>query len=84
MVDPLETPASRLLTAANPNEAIPARVRALGDAIDGAADRCDKDILKRADAVAESLIALDPESATAAEVAYLRANAWAGPLLPRA
>ena len=50
---------------------------ALGDAIDWATNQGDEEVLKQADAVAESLIALAPDSPTAVDLAYFRANAWA-------
>ena len=76
MTRPIAAPATLLLTAASPAESLQTRIDALSDAIDRAAELRDQAVLERADAVAESLVASDPGSSTAAELAYFRANAW--------
>lgn len=52
------------------------RFHSLAASIDRATDLEDLDVLKRTDAVAETLIALAPDLPLAAELAYCRANAW--------
>jgi tetratricopeptide (TPR) repeat protein len=76
MTDQMKTPAALLRTAENSAEGIEVRIAALGHAIDTAEALRDEDALTRADAVAEGLLASGPDSATAAELAYFRANAW--------
>jgi tetratricopeptide (TPR) repeat protein len=76
MVDQLATPAALLSIAEDPSADVPERLHALGRAIDAATDLADEEALARADAAAEGLIALVPDSPMAAELAYFRANAW--------
>lgn len=72
----ITTPCQWLAHAENHLASLDVRRHAVANAVDLATDLKDMDVLTRVDAVAEALIAIAPDTPQAAELSYMRANAW--------